>query len=326
MGSPRRYTALALLALAVPAYADPADPVVVEVGTAHLTASAVQQRIDAIPDFQRRTFGKTEAEIRRHVVDAILVPELLFAEHARATDLAAVPHVRLRLREALARALGDALEHEAASETVADTDLRAYYDAHLDDYVQPERIRIARILVDDEAAAKKILSDVTGIKGPELWKNLARESSLDEATKLRGGMLGFVYPDGHTDVPQVAVDPALYAAAARVKNGELVPTPVKEAGHLGVIWRRGSLPATSRSFESERDAIRVILVRERAERALATLSDELRHKYVTDEHPALLETLDKRSAPGASDSAFVPAPPPSTSADPFPRPTDRGLR
>jgi peptidyl-prolyl cis-trans isomerase C len=330
----RRYAALALIALAVPAYADPTDPVVAEVGAAKLLSSDVQRRIDAMPAFQRRTFGKTDDEIRRYVINGILVPELLFAEYARATNLAAVPHVRLRLREALDRALGDSIQADADSAGVPEAELRAYYDAHRDDYVQPERIRIARILVDDEATARRILSESTGIKAAERWKSLARESSLDEATKFRGGTLGFVYPDGHTDVPQVAVDPALYAAAARVKDGELVPAPVKEAGHLGVVWRRGSLPAAAHSFEEERDAIRTILVRERAERAFAALGETLRQANVKEEHPALLETLkDEGPAspvtsgpPGATSAPPIAPPGPPASAEPVPRPTERGLR
>src|SRR5262249_27531911 len=144
----------------------------------------------------------------------VLVPELLFSQYAEQAKLASAPHVRLRLREALQRALGDALLDQARAAAVSDTDLQAYYDARRDDYEKPERIRISRILVEDEALARRILSDAASIKGPELWKQAARDHSLDEATKLRGGVLGFVYPDGRTDVPQVAVDPVLYAAAA----------------------------------------------------------------------------------------------------------------
>ncbi len=325
MGSGRRYAVLAVLALAVPAYADPSDLAVVQAGAAKLSLADVQRRLDSIPEFQRRTFGKTDDEVRRHVVDALLVPELLFAEYARERNLAAAPHVRLRLREALERSLADSIVQETTGAGVTDPDLRAYYDAHRDDYVQPERIRIARILVDDEALAKRIATEAAGTAGIERWRNLARENSLDAATKLRGGMVGFVYPDGRTDVPQVAVDPALYAAASKVKDGDLVPGPVKEAGHLAVVWRRGSLPATSRSFETEREAIRTIVVRERAARAFTTLVEGLRQKDVKEENPSLLESLAPEAPPGPS-AGPSPSAPAATSADPVPRVTDRGLR
>lgn len=316
---------IASVAIAMPAHADAPDPVVIQVGTARMTASEVSGRLAEIPGFQRRALGRTDAEIRRRFAEDVLVPELLFSQYAEQKRLAGVPHVRLQLREALSRSLGDVILNEAASAQIPEDELRAYYDAHRDDYSKPERIRISRILVDDEALAKRIVTEASGIKGAELWKQLARDHSLDAATKLRGGMLGFVYPDGRTDVPQVAVDPALYAAAARVKDGELVQTPVKEAGHLAVVWRRGSLPAVSSSFAAEHDAIRDILAREKAERAFSALREELRQTDVKDENPALLESLkDSPAAPDATTSAVPP--PPLGSGDPVPRQTDRGLR
>lgn len=314
---------IALAALSSPARADAPDPVAIQVGAAQMTVSEIESRLALLPEFQRRTLGRTPDDIRHRFVGDALVPELLFSEYAKQEKLAEVPHVRLRLREALERALGDAFLQEAAAAPLDEGELRAYYDAHRDDYQKPERIRISRILVDDDALARQILSQATGIKAAELWKQLARDHSLDNATKLRGGTLGFVYPDGRTDVPQVAVDPALYAAAAKVKDGELVPNPVKEAGHLAVVWRRGSLPAVDSSFAAERDAIRDILVREKAERAFAALREELRQREVKDENPALLETLkDSPAEPSATASATAPSP----SADPSPRMTERGLR
>jgi peptidyl-prolyl cis-trans isomerase C len=325
MGLLRRHQAAlsAVIALVTPAYAEPADPVVVEVGTVALRASDVARRLAAVPAFQRRTFGATDAEIRRHFVDAVLVPELLIGEDARQRHLDSVPRVRFRLREALQRALGEALLSDARSGAIPDELVRAYYESHRDDYEKPERIRIARILVDDEALARKVLTEAKGSAGLEHWNQLARDHSLDSATKFRGGALGFVFPDGRTDVPQVAVDPVLYTAASKVKDGELVGEPVKERTHLAVVWRRGTLPKTSRSLDSEREAIIAILARERAEKALGTLREDLRRQGLEEANPALLEALPPDPPEG-------PAPPrPSASegtADPVPRPRERGLR
>jgi peptidyl-prolyl cis-trans isomerase C len=316
---------IAFAAIAMPARADAPDPVVIQVGAAQMTASEVARRLAEVPTFQRRALGKTDDEIRHRFAEDVLVPELLFSQYADQKQLASVPHVRLSLREALSRALGNVFLDDPANTQIADAELRTYYDSHRDDYEKPERIRISRILVDDEALAKRILTDASGIKGAELWKQLARDHSLDAATKLRGGNLGFVYPDGRTDVPQVAVDPALYAAAAKVKDGELVQTPVKEAGHLAVVWRRGTLPAVQSSFAAEREAIHDILAREKAERAFTALREELRQREVKDENPVLLESL-KDSAGEAPSSSSGVAPPPFSSADPTPHETDRGLR
>jgi peptidyl-prolyl cis-trans isomerase C len=54
----------------------------------------------------------------------------------------------------------------------------------------------------------------------------------------------------------VRFDPVLFAAAARVKDGEMVGEPVKEGDAFAVVWRRGTLPAVRRSVEEEASAIR----------------------------------------------------------------------
>ena len=45
------------------------------------------------------------------------------------------------------------------------------------------------------------------------------------------------------------VDPGLFAAADKVKDGELVKEPVKEGTKFAVIRRRGSLEASTRTLD-----------------------------------------------------------------------------
>src|SRR5260221_4031774 len=239
------------VALSLPALADDQDPVVIRVGSAALRESDVARRLAAVPPFQLRTFGNSKEQSAKHVVDAAMVPDLLYADEAERRRLADVPRVRRRIREALRRALSESVRRDVVAAGIPEDELRKYYDAHRDDFEKPERIRIWRILVDDEALARRIMTESARADGPERWSRLAREHSLDAATKMRGGMLGFVWPDGHTDVPQVQVDPVLYAAASKVKDGEIVAEPVKEGAHLAVVWRRGTLAKVSRSLESE---------------------------------------------------------------------------
>jgi peptidyl-prolyl cis-trans isomerase C len=140
---------------------------------------------------------------------------------------------------------------------------------------------------------------------------------------MRGGNLGFVFPDGRTDVPQVRVDPALYTAASRVKDGELVAEPVKEGDRFSVVWRRGTLPKTSRTVDDERARIREVLLRKRVDDAVQALLEQLRKKFLGSAEPDLLEgPLPGEAAPGSA----PPVPRASGSADPVPRQTDRGLR
>jgi peptidyl-prolyl cis-trans isomerase C len=324
MGRPPRVLAAAFVALALTAKADGDDTEVLHVGDASIRVRDVEVRLAKMPAFQLRAYGTTDGEVRHRIVDEVLVPELLAAEDAKQRRFAEGPRAARRIREALARALGTSILDAATTAGVPEDEGRRYYDTHRDDYEKPERIRISRILIDDDALARKILSEAAGTAGLDHWNEFARQNSLDAATKMRGGMLGFIYPDGRTESPQVAVDPALYRAAATVRDGELVPEPVKEGTHLAVVWRRGTLSKLARTYESVRDEIRALLVRERAEKTLATLKEDLRRGSLKDYDAGPLESLDV-----GDPKSSKPAPRPSTSGatvDPVPHPSERGLR
>jgi len=294
---------------------------VAHVGKAELRASAVEARLRSMPAFQRKAVG---ADVRRHVVEDVMVRDLLLAEEAARRGLEKKPGVRHRIDDALRRTLAAELGREIEAAGVPAADIERYYRAHVAEYQRPERIRLFRILVADEALARKIIGEVRGKDGLERWNRLARDHSLDASTKLRGGLLGFVGPNGHTSVPQLEVDPALHAAASKLKDGEVVPQPVKEGARFAVVWRRGTLPAVNRTLEDERDGIRKVLVRERLDARLAELVRELEKKHVRDVDPSPLEKLELPPAPGASSAPRNPhgvAP-----VDPVPRPTDHGLR
>ena len=328
---PLAIAAAALLCAALRAgslAADAADPVAVKVGDSTLLASQVSARIAAMPRFQLLTFGKSPAEIRRAVLERVIVPDLLRSEEGKRRKLADTPRVRERLRELHARSLEDALKREVeAKQPIAPADVQRYFDAHRARLDRPERIRIWRILLGDEALAKQIIAGAAGSTGISNWSKAAREQSLDKATAMRQGDLGFVHADGQTDVPSVRVDPALFAAAERVADGELVPEPIKEGDRFAVIWRRGTLAARTRSLADEEPAIRELLLQERVEQARQRLIDELRQRELRELNPAPLDDLvldafgsrSERLAPSATPRVLV-RPPALPSAG------ERGLR
>ena len=106
-------------------------------------------------------------ERRRELLEEMIDVELLAAE-ARRLGIDKEPEtedaVRGILRDALlaqaregrARARGD---HRAS-------EVRAYYDAHLDKFSEPERRRVAAIVIRDRKEAEKVLKDAPEGQGP----------------------------------------------------------------------------------------------------------------------------------------------------------------
>jgi len=293
------------------ALASDATPAVVRAGDEVADAAAVQRALQRVPVFQLAALGTDDAGRRRAVVEKLLGPELQAAAEARARGLDRALRTSDRLRELYARTLEAELVRRSAEEQpVTDADVRTYFDEHRDRFELPRRIRIWRIVVKDVTLAKKIIAESQGAGGPSRWRAFARDESLDPATKFRDGDLGFVRPDGSTDTPTVRVDPALFAAADKLRDGELAPEPLELASGIAVVWRRGTLAAVSRTVEQESPAIRTLLARQRAEAARQTLLVRLRGEYLKARDAQLLETLP--------DSTFAPTEPPARSLPPVP--------
>ena len=235
--------------------------------------------------------------------------------------------MRAKVNGAYRRVLHDVLEREIREKSPPGLDeVKAYYDAHRDQFVRGERIQIWRIVVDDQALAKRIIDEAKGPGGPERWKALAREHSLDAATKMRGGALGFVYADGHTEAPQVRVDAALFDAARKVKDGEIVSEPVPEGKHFSVVWRRGSISAVERPIEQERPAIEQVLLRQRVKKAFDNLLERLTKQNVHEIHPELLDALPKTETRTSAKRGSGQPSAPRGSAAPTPQPGPAGNR
>lgn len=259
-----------------------------------------------MPPSQRASFDDPRA-LKRWAVDT-LVREELMVQGARADALTERPDVDGRIQSVLVSALLDEVWDEALDGGVTDAAVKAYYDAHRDEYASERRIRIWQIMVATEEEARGVLetiaTDPTYQKDPVAgWEKLARETSLDKTTAMRRGDLGFVRPDGTTPHRDVRVPSALFDAAAQVGDGEVVPEPVKSGERWVVVQRRGSIETPERPLASEAPTIRRIIARERVRQARLQLVSELRAKHLRDHHP---ERVDGFELP--PDEGLSPAP------------------
>ena len=314
-----------------PARAQQVDsPVVARVGSRTITAAELERRLASVPPFQLRTLGKTPEEIRRAFLERVLVREALFAEGAMAEKLTERDEVQERLRSILRSALLTQVRVDVARDApISEAEMKAYYDANRARFNAPARLALWRILVDKREEAVKIIEDAKKDLTPKHWTDLAREKSVDKATNMRGGNLGFVAPDGTTAEPGVRVDTALFTAASEVKDAELVPEPVKEGERWAVVWRRQSMRSVERTLESESASIRQILSHSKTEERIKGMVEKLRTEQVAELHPELTDLLEITSSgeiqpmhrPGSLASSRRPA-----AAPPAPVPGPGGLR
>lgn len=275
------------------ASSSPSSPVVARVGSRVITAAELERRLAEVPLYQLRAFGRTASEVRRGFLERVMVREILFAEGAAERKMAERPEVQDRLRGVLRAALlGRVREETATGSPVTDAEVRAYYEQNRAKYRAPARVAIWRIVVASREEAQSILDDIKKDPNVKRWSDLAREKSLDKSNSMRSGNLGFVTPDGTTGEPDVKVSPEIIAAANAVKDGELVPDPVKEGDRFSVVWRRQSMREVERTLEQEALSISQILAHQKLETNLKSLLDKLHREEVALFSPELVDQIE----------------------------------
>ena len=182
------------------------------------------------------------------------------------------------LREKIAgrlRALQWLEKQIAAGPVVSDQECRKFYDTHVDLFQQPARFRVSHIFLaahsetppeDVAAKAKAIEALAVRVAGGESLSKLATESSEDEASKVRGGDLGFF--------SAARMPPEFFTEVEKLRAGE-VSKPFRT--HLGfhIVQLTETKPPRLVPFEEARGEISGALANERRVQITARLAGSL---------------------------------------------------
>ncbi len=270
------------------------DAVVARAGTRTATVGQLENLLAVIPRYQLLdSFGTTPDAIRHKLLDTVVVPDMLYSDGAEDRKLTDNPDIARRLLTARAEATERAIEKGfGPTSNIPVSDLRAYFDSHKEQFEAPIKIGLWRILCATQDEARLVLAEAQKDGDPKHYGQLAREHSRDKATSERGGDLGLIIADGTSSETGLKVDPALFAAAARVKDGQFVPEPVPEQGMFAVVWRRGTLPERHQTFEQASPQIREQLAKQRFKDAVTKLTADLRAAHVHDLNESAIDGLE----------------------------------
>ncbi len=292
----KRAFAAAVILVALSARAD-GDPrraqTAVTVGDRAITVGEVEDRLAQVPPFQLKTFGNNDAEIRKAFVEQVIVPEALWSQGAKARHIDTHVPTRFDLDRARAQATLRALKVRLGSaQNVSMDDVQAYYDKNKARYDAPERYQIWRISCATREEAQSVIAEAKKEPTVPKWNKLARDHSLDKATYLRGGNVGFVTLDGQSNETGLKIEPAVAKAASSVRDGEIVADPVVEGSGFAVVWRRGTVGASHRSVADVKEQIQWSISRQREEDEKKKLLADLRTKNLKEENPEILTGID----------------------------------
>jgi foldase protein PrsA len=162
--------------------------------------------------------------------------------------------------------------NDAAKVTTADVE--TYYNKNKSRFAQPERRDLRVVLTKTQDKADQARA---ALEGGQAWKDVAKQYSIDEASKAQGGKLASV-AKGQQDK---ALDAAVFAAPKGDLKG-----PVKTQFGWYVFEVEKITPASQQSLDQSRDAIKSLLEGQRKQKALDAFIKDFRDEYKGKTHCA----------------------------------------
>jgi len=222
---------------------------------------------------------------RKQFIENHILSKLIFEEGVK-RGLDKEPEVQKKLRELEQHLVVQQVMEGQQEATVTDEDVKAYYDAHQQEF-STERVKASHILVDDEALAKDIHAQVTA--DPSKFGELAGKHSKDLSNAKRGGDLGLF---GRGRMVKEFEDTAF----ALQKDGD-ISAPVKTRFGWHIIMRTGREEGTVQPFDQVKNQIKVKLVSERRRERTTKFLDELKAKNAVKIDETVLANAKASDAP-----------------------------
>jgi peptidyl-prolyl cis-trans isomerase C len=255
-----------------------------------VTVGELEDAIVRQSPFMRQRYLDVTA--RRELLEKHLRFELLAAEAER-RGFAKDPTVEQAIKQnAVQGMMKTAIDTAVTPESITAAEVKAYYDAHLDEFVRAATRRASQVVVATEAEAKALVEQAKSMdmRG---FRELARDKSIDEDTKLRGGDLRYFDAKGSAQGDDPPVDAELAKAVFTLANvGDTYPKPVKLGSVFAVLKLTGVRPANERTLAQADETIRMRLWRDKRQGMLDTLLTELRAKYKPEVHPELVDAIE----------------------------------
>ncbi len=229
---------------------------------------------------------------RKEVLDDLVVEKMLYLE-ARKKGIDRDPKVQKVMLNTLLRQ--DVYSNVRNSDFSQD-ELRAYFDAHRDDFVVPEKVQVKRILIKitderDESAARALAEDLRAkvAADPISFKEIATENSEDPYRR-RGGDLGFVSQRGKPGIDSAVVDKAFTMEVGQVSEA------FKADDGFNIIYIANKRDKVERTFEQMKGSVLRKVKNERYKTLYDEYVEGIRSGYPVQVDEAKLDTVEIEQA------------------------------
>jgi peptidyl-prolyl cis-trans isomerase C len=238
-----------------------------------------------------------DSERREQFVENLILSKLIF-EAGVDKGIDKDPEIRKQIADLERRLVIQKVMQEPQSAPIDDADVRAYYDAHTDEFAT-DRVQASHILIKEEEEANRIHEEL--VADPSLFDELAKENSIDKSNASRGGDLGFF---GRGRMVKEFEEEAF----GLTEDGQ-ISEPIHTRFGYHIIKRTGREDGAARPFDEVSNQIRIRLInekrREQTEAFLEGLKEESSYQMDSEALAAVsLEGLP--DAPQGAGGAGMP--------------------
>lgn len=233
-----------------------------------------QGRFDSLP-------ADKQNELRQRIIEGMIAQELVYDDAKRTGVLESkeykeeLEELVSRLKIQLAAKIWEKQQFEAI--TIDAKEVRAYYDANMDEFVDKEKIRARHILMKNKAEAEAVIKSMKGFSGEKLKNEFIAQAKSKSTgpSAAKGGDLGY-FPRGQ-------MVPSFNDAAFAMKEGTISTTPVQSQFGYHVIYVEDKKPAKKLGFDEVKNFIEQRLKMDKfkahMEKKMATLREKAKITY-----------------------------------------------
>ncbi|MEM6960360.1 MAG: peptidylprolyl isomerase [Myxococcota bacterium] len=249
---------------------------VARVDEVDITLGEFEDELNAQAPMLRRGFMSEES--LRRLLDNRIRLELLAAEAVRQRYDRTPRVIQSTKQNSVEHLIQSQFDQQWTPASLPPEDIRSYYDTHRQEFTRPELVRASHILLATSEEAESTLNEVRelDLRG---FRSRARERSIDQETRLRGGDLRYFSRDGRPPKSEDApVDSAIVEAAFALSTVGEVSQVIPVGNHFSIVKLTGRRSGEVESFEQAETSIRSRLWRIKRQGAIDDLVSELRAK------------------------------------------------
>ena len=236
-------------------------------------------RVEAFKQLMRQRAGRdpgryASAAAKEALLDEMIGQEAVYAK-AKAAGFDQRPDIRESIKQmVIAKFREEELGRSPAAPGVSEQEIQQYFQEHQAKYAMPAKARGAMIFIHIPAAAtpekradflaraQSILEEAKAAEKMAEFATVVQRNSEDQATRYRGGDIGWVT----RDAKDWGLEPALVDALFSVeKPGDFAPLVITEKG-VYIAKLLEARPAGVRSITEIRPEIAYILARQKGEK------------------------------------------------------------